>query len=54
LAEKLSVWQSTTTFGGQKLEKAETNRAIIVSLLLPYRKLHILLEDGDFNPINEK
>jgi hypothetical protein len=27
LAEKLSVWQSATAFGGQKLQKAETNRA---------------------------
>jgi hypothetical protein len=28
LAEKPSVWQSATVFGGQKLKKAETNRAI--------------------------
>jgi hypothetical protein len=26
-AEKLSVWQSSAAFGGQKLRKAETNRA---------------------------
>jgi hypothetical protein len=26
LAEKLSVWQSAAAFGGQKLQKAETNR----------------------------
>ena len=27
VAEKLSVWQSTAAFGGQKLSEAETNRA---------------------------
>jgi hypothetical protein len=26
LTEKLNVWQSATAFGGQKLQKAETNR----------------------------
>jgi hypothetical protein len=26
LTEKLSVWHSAAAFGGQKLQKAETNR----------------------------
>jgi hypothetical protein len=33
LAKKLSVWQSATAFGGQKLQKAETNRANILGYL---------------------
>jgi hypothetical protein len=41
MTEKLSVWQSAAAFGGQKLQKAETNRgevsgAIVGDMYLGY------------------